>query len=59
MRLSIFIFIYGLLGSLMASAQVPASTRDTLQNGKKIFEILDGREIQFLKQDSVLFFLKS
>ena len=52
MRLSIFIFIYGLLGSLMASAQVPASTRDTLQNGKKIFEILDGREILFLKQDS-------
>jgi len=52
MRLSIFIFIYGLLGSLMASAQVPASTRDTLQNGKKIFEILDGREIQLLKQDS-------
>ena len=52
MRLTIVIFIYGLLGSLIASAQVPASTGDTLQNGKKIFEILDGRVIQFLQQDS-------
>jgi lipopolysaccharide export system protein LptA len=52
MRLSIVIFIYGLLGSLMTSAQVPASTRDTLQNGNKIIHILDARELQFLKQDS-------
>ena len=52
MRLSIFIFIYGLLGSLFASAQVPASTRDTLQNGNKIIQILAARELQFLQQDS-------
>ncbi len=52
MRLSIVIFIYGLLSSLMASAQVPASSRDTLQNGNKIIYILGARELQFLKQDS-------
>ena len=52
MRLSIVIFIYGLLSSLMASAQVPASSRDTLQKGNKIIYILGARELQFLKQDS-------
>lgn len=53
MRCSIVIFIWGLLGSMMASAQVPVSTRDTIQNGNKIIQILAARELQFLQQDSV------
>jgi len=52
MRLSIAIFLLGLLSSLMASAQVAQSTTDTLQNGNKIVQILAARELQFLQQDS-------
>jgi lipopolysaccharide export system protein LptA len=52
MRLSIAIFLLGLLSSLMASAQVAQSTTDTLQNGNKIIQILAARELQFLQQDS-------
>ena len=52
MRLSIAIFLLGLLSSLMASAQVAQGTTDTLQNGNKIIQILAARELQFLQQDS-------
>ena len=52
MRLSIIIFIYGLFGSLLASAQVPPSNRDTFQNNKKIIQILEARIIHFIQQDS-------
>jgi lipopolysaccharide export system protein LptA len=38
---------------MMASAQMPVSTRDTIQNGNKIIQILAARELQFLQQDSV------
>jgi len=52
MRLSIAIFLLGLLSSLMSSAQVAQGTTDTLQNGNKIIQILAARELQFLQQDS-------
>lgn len=52
MRLSIAIFLLGLFSSLMASAQVAKGTTDTLQTGKKIFDILAAREMKFLQQDS-------
>ena len=52
MRLSIAIFLLGLLSSLMASAQVAQGTTDTLQTGNKIIQILAARELQFLQQDS-------
>lgn len=52
MRLSIAIFLLGLLSSLMSSAQVAQVTTDTLQNGNKIIQILAARELQFLQQDS-------